>query len=613
MDFLETYLDTIRSRGNRDLAESVETTSEKFRKDHLDDFSYYTHETGLLFGNVQSGKTAQMFGLICQAANRGFPVFLLLTTDNTLLQQQTLDRVKQDLQGFCVCGENDTRLFTDNSLVKPVIIVLKKNTRVLKNWRNTILSTGFMTGNPLFILDDEADAASLNTMVNQNKQSSINAHLSAIKNDSSSSLYLQVTGTPQALALQTMQSGWKPTFSVYFKPGKGYLGGNFFFPKGRKADCVTFRDQCKNPEKEAVLHHLAASSQILGSGGKVCCGLFHPGVNVSQHEKMKNQIQEILDWVRDNLDGEFKDEFKIAFEKLKPEKSEKITFDLAFETVKKLLENNQIKVHVLNGKNKVDSSEYSEGSNIVVGGNTLGRGVTFPSLHTIYYSRTSKKPQADTMWQHSRMFGYDRDPGLMEVIMDEYLYSLFSQINEGNESLIAQIQKGVQNLKLICSDRLNPTRKNVIDKKNVFALTGGVNYFPFDPENDSIEILDQMLSPFDENVSSYQVNLKLMIELLSHIQTEPGFALESFISAMETLRATEPILQGVLIVRRGRDLTKGTGAMLSPNDVKLGKTFEDRVVLTMYKVTGTKGWNNREIWIPNIKLPAKMVYYDVEQ
>lgn len=53
-----------------------------------------SHEVGLLFGNVQSGKTGQMFGVISKAADLGFSVFLLLTTDNIVLQQQTIDRVK---------------------------------------------------------------------------------------------------------------------------------------------------------------------------------------------------------------------------------------------------------------------------------------------------------------------------------------------------------------------------------------------------------------------------------------------------------------------------------------------------------------------------------------
>ena len=64
-------------------------------------------------------------------------------------------------------------------------------------------------------------------------------------------------------------------------------------------------------------------------------------------------------------------------------------------------------------------------------------------------------------------------------------------------------------------------------------------------------------------------------------------------------------------MRRGRDVAKGTGALLSPNDWRLGGSFTDQVVLTMYKVTGRKGWNGRELWVPNIKLPSNTVYYDV--
>lgn len=52
--------------------------------------------------------------------------------------------------------------------------------------------------------------------------------------------------------------------------------------------------------------------------------------------------------------------------------------------------------------------------------------------------------------------------------------------------------------------------------------------------------------------------------------------------------------------------------MLSPNDWQLGMSITDHVVLTLYKVTGEKGWNNRQIWVPNIKLPTDGVYYDVD-
>ena len=213
MQYLKTYLNKIESRGNTKLAESVLKTAEEVGNSYIKTFSFTSHEIGLLFGNVQSGKTGQMFGIICKATDLGFPVFVLLTTDNVVLQQQTLDRVKADLDGYCICGENDAQIFIDNSLLQPTIVVLKKNARILKLWANIFNSTGFMKGNPLFIVDDEADAASLNTLVNKDRQSSINKYLDCIKNGASSSIYLQVTGTPQAILLQTFASGWHPYFT----------------------------------------------------------------------------------------------------------------------------------------------------------------------------------------------------------------------------------------------------------------------------------------------------------------------------------------------------------------------------------------------------------------
>ena len=123
------------------------------------------------------------------------------------------------------------------------------------------------------------------------------------------------------------------------------------------------------------------------------------------------------------MDTDFKLELMKHYNSLAPVKSEKVTFDNLYIKSKKLLLSDEIKILTMNGKNDIDSSEYESGCNFVIDGNTLGRGVTFPSLQTIYYTRTSKKPQADTMWQHSRMFGYDRDSGMMMVYIDAVSYT----------------------------------------------------------------------------------------------------------------------------------------------------------------------------------------------
>ena len=611
MPYLKNYLKTIADRGNIRLAESILKTAEDVGNKYIRNFSFCSHEIGLLFGNVQSGKTGQMFGIMCKAADMGFPAFVLLTTDNVVLQQQTLERVKADLHGFCICGENDSGLFIENRLIQPTIIVLKKNVRILRLWANVFASTGFMKGNPLFIVDDEADAASLNTLINRGRQSSINKYLDSIKNGSSSSIYLQVTGTPQAILLQTMTSGWHPYFTYYFAPGNGYLGGDFFFPKNKTAKCISYIETIAKPERKVVLHHLVVSGQIFVTGGSTCNCLIHPSVRQAVHSRYEQALKAELAWCVQHIDGDFKSELEKEYQGLHPQKSEKAAFDYIYACVRDLLLNGKVKVLVMNGKNDVASEEYSAGSNIVIGGNTLGRGVTFPSLQTIYYTRTSKKPQADTMWQHSRMFGYDRDAGMMRVYIDEPLYKLFSDINDTNNSIIAQVEKGTEHIRIFYPQGLNPTRANVLDNKKVFTLSGGTNYYPFNPENDSIEELDRLLSPFDEGESFYQVNLRLMKEIFTHVTSDEDFDIKSFVSVLDTILAEKPAAQGILIVRRGRDVAQGTGALLSPNDWNLGASFTDKVVLTMYKVTGRKGWNERELWVPNIKLPSNIVYYDV--
>ena len=254
MKYLDAYLNKIIDSGNVQLAESIKKTAEDLGNDHIKNFSFISHEIGLLFGNIQSGKTGQMFGILCKAADLGFPAFIILTTDSVVLQQQTLKRVQDDLQGFCICGENDSGKFIDNRLETPTIVVLKKNARILRLWANVFNTTGFMKGNPLFIIDDEADAASLNTLVNKKRQSSINQYLDSIKNGASSSLYLQVTATPQSIYLQTERSGWRPLFTYYFRPGQGYLGGDLFFPKNNEPKCITFIDDLQHPDRDVVIH-----------------------------------------------------------------------------------------------------------------------------------------------------------------------------------------------------------------------------------------------------------------------------------------------------------------------------------------------------------------------
>ena len=200
---------------------------------------------------------------------------------------------------------------------------------------------------------------------------------------------------------------------------------------------------------------------------------------------------------------------------------------------------------------------------------------------------------------------------MMKVFIDEHLYKLFSDINATNNSIISQIENNISDIKIYYPPGLNPTRKNVLDNKHVEAISGGTNYYPFDPDNDSIDEINELLNVFSNDEPYYQINLRLMKTILGHIIPSEDFKLEAYLSIIDIITSDNPTAQGILIVRRNRDVAQGTGALLSPNDWQLGASFKNQPVLTMYQVTGNKGWHGKPLWVPNIKFPDNVVYYNV--
>lgn len=121
MTYFQSYFDRIWSAGNLELATTIRKTVEDVVPKYISNFSFTEHVVSLLVGDIQSGKTSHMFGLMCAAADEGFMNFILLTTDNVLLQKQTLERAKRDLCDFCVCDESDYLKFCSNNLRKPCV------------------------------------------------------------------------------------------------------------------------------------------------------------------------------------------------------------------------------------------------------------------------------------------------------------------------------------------------------------------------------------------------------------------------------------------------------------------------------------------------------------
>jgi hypothetical protein len=78
-------------------------------------------------------------------------------------------------------------------------------------------------------------------------------------------------------------------------------------------------------------------------------------------------------------------------------------------------------------------------------------------------------------------------------------------------------QNKVDQLKIYYSNNVKPTRRTVVDQSSLNIVTGGVNYFPFDPINPNISYLDKTLMDF-ANENYYEANLNFIAELLDNIQ-----------------------------------------------------------------------------------------------
>ncbi len=630
MSYIGTYLNTLQSN---ELRESVVNTSNELVSNISSRFSFASQLNCMLLGNVQSGKTGQMLGAISLLADKGYRLFILLTTDNVDLQRQTYNRVKKSLLDFNVISEKEEVLFEQVRLTKPTVIVLKKNSRVLRKWKDILVNTDICHGLPLVIFDDEADAASLNTKVNSNKVSPINRNLSLIKKTSTSSVYIEVTATPQAVLLQSLVSGWRPSFVTYFKPGSQYLGGNFFysdptsycakFTEDNELDKIIADDDTVTPDglRDSILTFLEVCAYKKIKGETNCNFMIHPNVKIDVHNKFVNRVQEFLNLleVSQNEKG-FEKALKNIWTDLQHTKPDFPSFEDIQNGVTDILDNTEIMVVPLNSKSFVcrdssnpDALDLSKGFNIVIGGNTLGRGITFPHLQTVYYCRSAKRMQADTFWQHSRIFGYDREKELVRIFIPQPLYKFFVELNKSNEMLIEQVTHGLENLQVILPADISPTRKNVLDSKYLNAIVGGMNFFASNPVDSNTDVIDSIVSQYGDALS-VPTDKETVINLLQLVGSydSQDFSSQKYISCVHALCAKRPSVKLRLIVRKNREISKGTGTLLSENDRKLGSKFDDEIVLTLYRINGevAKGWNGKPLWIPNIKFPKNICFYD---
>lgn len=604
MNQLAEYLQKIKFESGENVSEHLGKTIGRISKDCLLNFDYTKKTSAVLLGHVQSGKTGNLIGLTADCIDHKFKYFIVLTSDSILLYEQTLNRFKSYLSDISVYGEDDEEPFLKNSLKKPCVVILKKNQSVLKKWLHRIKSIEQTLEEPLILIDDEADAASLNTKVNQKSISIINLLIRSLLEGPPSSLYLQTTATPFANLLLNSDSTIKPKFATRFEPAETYMGGSFFYGEESKSyeiidesdsELMLDSDLTIRPNGliKSTAYFVSMVIEVIRINKPLCNFLIHPSHKISDHKIVAHKVKSILE-----------DFSKAALSKnqLLIDLIPCIGAKISIEEIKVALKN--IKVLVVNSENELP--DFSSGFHIIVGGNCLGRGLTIPQLNVCLYTRNVKSPQADTLLQHSRIFGYDRDRVNSKVFLTQSILLRFRGIVSGVEALHNSVDQGsLGQLKYFLPPKINPTRKNVVNKDTYISLSGGVNYFLDSSNPICTRAIDNFL---DNSPAEFNASNSWILRLLNLFESEDEL-LDQFRFAI-TLLIDSNHEEAVVYIRKDRNIGKGTGTILSPDDRLLSQKNTKVTSIFLYRINGekAKGWSGEPLWVPNIKFPDEYVF-----
>lgn len=490
--------------GNAEEVEEISEAASEVAGKWVNPLSGGKEETnGLIYGLIQSGKTGVLTVTGAIGADEGYRTIIILTSDNDPLYDQTLGRAREAFPGIDIIGKSDFKdadSFLQRIKGGTCVIVTTKNSSLLKTLIENF-KKGNVKGLTCLIIDDEADQASLNTRTRRDDgtRSAINDRLVELRKFFEKNTYLQVTATPQALFLQSPNHDFRPKFTVLSHPGSGYVGGEDFFGDESKLvrefdlNDITALAPGAQPHptmdiptsllKALDTFMIGATFKRTKDADQNCAFLCHVSTRTADHK----HIVDLLRRYKMDLAVGAKARNPTLLGRLNAAYDDLVSthaglresrFDDLVEAIAFLSPG--ITVKLVNGMTDEDVAVRSP-YNLFVGGNKLGRGVTIKNLLVSYYGRHPKKPQADTVLQHARMYGYRRqDIGLLRLFLPRELHIVFKAINKmerGLRDLIAR-NPAEEFRGVYVESGLSPTRKNILAPGSIGVYSGGSNYNP---------------------------------------------------------------------------------------------------------------------------------------
>lgn len=357
----------------------------------------------VIYGDPQSGKTEMMICLTAKLLDDGHPIVVHLLNDSVDLLTQNLARFKES--GLAPGARLSSELQEDEQLPQELVVLCKKNSKDLQHLIKLLSAKS-----NIVVIDDEADYATPNSKINQGTKTTINKWVGQLVEGKGH--YIGVTATPARLNLNnTFQNDTKHW--VKFPSHDEYTGQDVFFPLDVKT--VSYRLKLltqggtADEGQDALVRFLATVAFLnFGNAEDNYTMLVHTSGKKDDHEADRAAIEKSVKVLTNPGGPEFEalvNKIYTAAQELYPASDPQLLTEYVVENASRatlVVLNSERDRKVAGNSATVPTSPFT----VVIGGNIISRGVTFPNLLSMFFTRNvQNKLQQDTYIQRARMFG----------------------------------------------------------------------------------------------------------------------------------------------------------------------------------------------------------------
>ena len=489
-------------------------------------------ETGLVVGYIQSGKTLSFTTVTALARDNGYPIVIVIAGTSVPLTEQSHDRLRQDLRfderndhswrhlhNPRIDHQHHTRIETTLSDWRdPDVPILEKSTILITVMKNHIhlahliqvLGQVNLDGIPVLIVDDEADQAGLNNLINQGDESTTYQRLCTLKAMLPHHTFLQYTATPQGPLLINLIDVLSPGFASTLTPGPDYTGGREFFLEGEQfvriippteipSNANVLTEPPDSLLEAARLFFLGVASGLMRNQGQGNRSMMvHPSQRTGGHRQyfdwmtaLQNDWKEVLENPQDPDYPELVEEFRLSYNNLALTVVDLEPFEELLPRLLRAIRRTDI--HLVNAaRGRTPEIDWRGSySHILVGGQALDRGFTVEGLTVTYMPRGVGTRRADTIQQRARFFGYKR-PYLAycRVYLEQQVADSFQKYVRHEENIRQQLERiAIENRSLdelrrvfLLPQGLYATRDSIIDIDYVRARVNEGWFYPRAPQ-----------------------------------------------------------------------------------------------------------------------------------